>query len=63
MKVNSEFGEVIVEGVSKTFDRETVLAKIDLKVGCEVETYYSIVWALERHLYSDGSPRKLFSQP
>ena len=32
MKVNSEFGEVIVEGVSKTFDRETVLAKIDLKV-------------------------------
>ena len=32
MKVNSEFGDVVVEGVSKTFDGETVLAKIDLKV-------------------------------
>mgnify|MGYP003329191520 CR=1 FL=1 len=32
MKVNSEFGDVMVEGVSKTFDGETVLAKIDLKV-------------------------------
>ena len=32
MKVNSEFGEVTVERVSKAFDEETVLAKIDLKV-------------------------------
>ena len=32
MEVNSEFGDVTVEGVSKTFDEETVLAKIDLEV-------------------------------
>ena len=32
MKVNSEFGDVRVERVSKTFDEETVLAKIDLEV-------------------------------
>ena len=32
MDNNSEFGEVKVEGVSKTFDEQSVLAKIDLKI-------------------------------